>query len=96
MDWSVYLLECGDGSVYTGITNNLEKRMQSHESGKGAKYTRGRGPFSLRFSVGGLSRSDAARLEYAIKTLSAREKIKLTESGDLSIVGFASLLSNKK
>jgi putative endonuclease len=42
--WCVYLLRCGDGSLYAGITNDLQKRLQAHRSGKGARYTRGRGP----------------------------------------------------
>lgn len=81
-------MECGDGSFYTGITTDLENRVRTHESGKGAKYTRGRGPFFLRFFRGGFSHSQAAKIEFAIKNLSAREKSKLAENGDVSIVGF--------
>ena len=46
--WTVYILECGDGTLYTGITDDLERRLKAHSEGKGAKYTRGRGPLIVR------------------------------------------------
>ena len=49
MDWTVYILRCADGTLYTGITNDLSRRIAEHESGQGAKYTKGRGPFQLVF-----------------------------------------------
>lgn len=49
MTWIVYILECTDGSLYTGITNDLERRMKAHATGKGAKYTKRRGPFTVRY-----------------------------------------------
>ena len=47
--WVLYILECGDNTLFTGITNDLDKRLEAHRSGTGAKYTRGRGPLMLRY-----------------------------------------------
>jgi len=77
MEWCVYILECGDGSLYTGITNDLAGRMQAHASGNGARYTRGRGPFRLAFSEAAADRSDASRREIEIKKLTRAAKIAL-------------------
>ena len=73
-DWVVYMIRCGDGSLYTGITNNLLRRFSEHCMGKGAKYTRGRGPLVIVFSkeVGG--KSDALREELRIKKLPKKKK----------------------
>lgn len=71
----VYMLGCGDGSVYTGITNDVEKRMKAHRCGEGAKYTRGRGPFEL-FSLWEIkTKSQACRVEYFIKKHSKKKKV---------------------
>lgn len=72
----VYILECCDGSYYTGYTNNLEKRIQKHQSGKGAKYTRGRTPVQLLFSEEYLTKSEALQEEYRIKQLTREQKEK--------------------
>lgn len=77
MSWFVYILECRDGSFYTGITNDLDARIAAHESGQGAKYTRGRGPLVLRYSEEFETRSEALKREYAIKRMGRGEKIKL-------------------
>ena len=77
MSWIVYILECADGSLYTGITNNLETRLKAHESGKGAKYTKGRGPFTLRYQEDCKTRSAASKREMSIKKLSRAQKIRL-------------------
>ena len=74
MRWIVYILECADGTYYTGITNDLPKRMFAHENGTGAKYTKGRGPFILRYEENCESRSLASKREYNIKGLSRTEK----------------------
>lgn len=74
--WYVYILECADGTLYTGITKNLEKRIAQHNEGKGAKYTRGRGPLTLVKSFTLNSKSEALKLEYKIKKLSKEEKLK--------------------
>ena len=67
--WVIYLLECKDGSLYTGITNDLEKRLASHNAGTGAKYTRGRRPVTLLEFKTVESQSEALKLEYQIKQL---------------------------
>lgn len=77
--WVVYMLECGDGSLYTGITDDFEKRFKAHREGKGAKYTRGRGPLKLRYMERCETHSDALRREYALKQLPRSGKIKLCE-----------------
>lgn len=77
MSFWVYILHCKDGSLYTGSTDNLEKRIALHHSGKGAKYTRGRGPFVLLYQEECSSRSEALKREAAIKKLSHAEKIEL-------------------
>lgn len=78
--WVVYILECGDGSLYTGITDNFQRRIKAHESGKGAKYTRGRGPLTLRYMESCGDHSEALRREIQIKALPRGEKQKLCQS----------------
>ncbi len=75
----VYILECRDGSLYTGWTPELEKRIEAHNSGKGAKYTKGRRPVTLRYFEVFATKSEALKREYAIKQLSREEKMKLIE-----------------
>jgi putative endonuclease len=78
LGWVVYILECGDGSLYTGITNDLERRLVAHESGKGAKYTKGRGPFRVLYQEEFADRSAASSRENQIKRMSRAEKIALS------------------
>ena len=73
----VYILECGDNTLYTGWTNDLEKRINVHSSGKGAKYTRGRLPVKLVYFEKYNDKQIAMKREYAIKRLSREEKLKL-------------------
>ncbi|MGH8222811.1 MAG: GIY-YIG nuclease family protein [Woeseiaceae bacterium] len=74
--WSVYLLKCADGSVYTGIATDVARRVAEHEAGpRGAKYLRGRGPFELLYQAEVGSRSDAGRVELGIKKLRNAEKL---------------------
>lgn len=73
----VYVLRCGDGSLYTGYTKDLERRLKAHREGKGAKYTRGRGPLTLFYWEGFATKEEALRREAAIKKLSRKEKLKL-------------------
>lgn len=73
----VYMLRCCDDSLYTGWTNNLEKRFKAHCEGKGAKYTRGRGPLELVYFEVFNDKKDAMKREYFIKHLSKKEKEKL-------------------
>ena len=68
-NWFVYILKCGDGTLYTGITNNLASRITAHESGKGAKYTKGRGPFTLFYHEIHENRSFASKREIEIKAM---------------------------
>ncbi|WP_458415369.1 GIY-YIG nuclease family protein [Schinkia sp. CFF1] len=72
----VYILKCHDGSYYTGYTNNLEKRIEKHQKGKGAKYTRGRTPVELLFYEEYESKREALQEEYRIKQLTREQKEK--------------------
>ena len=74
MAWFLYLIECTDGSVYTGITTDVEARYATHASGKGARYMRAHPPSRLLAVVEYADRSSAAKAEYATKCLSAAEK----------------------
>lgn len=76
----IYILECSDGTFYTGYTNNVKKRVQVHNSGKGAKYTRGRRPVKLVYFEEYTTKQDALKREYEIKHLSRMEKIRLIQS----------------
>lgn len=73
--WYVYLLECADGTIYTGIAVDVEERIKKHGTKAGAKYTRNRGPFKLINSFKCGTRSEALKLEYKIKQLSKKEKL---------------------
>ncbi len=75
MSWSLYLLECADGSFYTGISNDLEKRIETHNKGQGAKYTRGRGPVKLIAAKFFDNRSEASKAEALVKKLAKQDKL---------------------
>ena len=77
MAWHVYIIECSDGSLYTGITNDLDRRITAHNDGRGAKYTKSRRPVRLRFSEPAADRKNASQREYAIKSLRKAEKMRL-------------------
>lgn len=79
MNWYVYILRCRDDTLYCGISPDIEKRLEQHRSGKGAKYTRGRGPLELIYSEVCDSHSDALKREAAIKRMPRSEKLKLIE-----------------
>lgn len=72
--WNLYILRCGDGSLYTGIAVDVERRLQMHRSGKGAKYTRGRGPLELVYREECEDHSTALKRELAVKALTKEEK----------------------
>ncbi|MBR3950226.1 MAG: GIY-YIG nuclease family protein [Oscillospiraceae bacterium] len=72
--WHLYILRCGDGSLYTGITTDVQRRFTAHCAGKGAKYTRGRGPLELVYREVCGSHSDALKREWQVKQLSREEK----------------------
>ncbi len=75
--WYVYLLRCKDDTLYCGITDDILRRIAAHNAGKGAKYTRGRGPVELVYQEELETYSDALRREYAIKQLTRQQKRKL-------------------
>ncbi|MDP2963838.1 MAG: GIY-YIG nuclease family protein [Sulfurimicrobium sp.] len=77
MSWLCYLLECADGTLYTGITNDLEKRLSAHNAGTGSKYTRSRLPVRLLYSEHHTDRASASRRERALKKLSRAAKLAL-------------------
>ena len=77
MSWVVYLLRCKDGTLYAGMTNDLRARIAAHESGRGAKYTRGRGPFEVLRVWRCSTRSLALKREHAVKQLRRSEKLAL-------------------
>lgn len=80
--WYLYILRCRDGSLYTGITTDVEKRFEAHQSGKGAKYTRGRGPLKLIYRETCGDHSGALRRELEIKRLPREEKLKLIKKSE--------------
>lgn len=72
--WELYILLCGDGTLYTGIARDAEKRLKLHESGKGAKYTRGRGPLRLVYRESCENRTRALQREIEVKKLTRAQK----------------------
>ncbi len=82
--WTVYMLRCADGSLYTGITNAPKKRLDQHLKGKASRYTRARLPVVFVYQESLETRSDALRREAAVKRLTRREKLRLIESAVLS------------
>ncbi|MBQ8236884.1 MAG: GIY-YIG nuclease family protein [Oscillospiraceae bacterium] len=78
--WYLYILRCGDGTLYTGITTDVEKRLEAHRVGKGAKYTRGRGPLEVVYREVCGTHSEALRRELAVKAMPREEKQKLIEN----------------
>jgi len=81
MAWYVYMLRCGDDTLYTGITDDVQRRLAAHRSGKGAKYTRGRSPLTLVYTEEVPDKSAALKRELAIKKLARTEKLKLCTMG---------------
>ena len=81
----VYILKCCDNTLYTGWTTSLEKRLKTHNSGKGAKYTKSRLPVEIVYFEEFDNKIDAMKREYAIKQLSRQEKLRLIESKNIEI-----------
>ena len=81
-DWFVYIIETNSGTLYTGITTDVERRFNEHVTGKGAKYLRGKGPLTLRLSYACCDRSVASQLECKVKQLSRSEKLALIQAPD--------------
>lgn len=77
MAWVVYILQCADGTLYTGITTDLAARLDRHAQGTGAKYTRGRAPYTVLLVEDYATKSEALRRELAIKALSKPQKLAL-------------------
>lgn len=85
--WFVYLLRCAGGTLYAGITNDLERRLQAHRAGRGARYTRGRLPLELVYREQAPSRGAATRREREIKRLTRRQKLILVASQRPTVAG---------
>ena len=81
MTWFVYLLRCSDNSLYCGVTNDLQRRVKKHSTGKGAKYTRSRLPVELVWQSSGTDKSTAHKAEYYIKQHSKSQKEELAMRG---------------
>jgi predicted GIY-YIG superfamily endonuclease len=79
MHYYVYILKCGDGTLYTGLTNDIDARLAAHREGRGAKYTRGRGPLELVYAEECPSKREAAKREYHIKKMTREQKKTLIE-----------------
>jgi len=77
INWTVYILECMDNTLYTGITTDIENRVKAHDSGVGAKYTRGRGPVKIVYTETRKNRSEASKREREIKLLDRTSKLDL-------------------
>lgn len=77
MSWVVYILQCADQTLYTGITNDLPARITAHEEGRGAKYTKGRAPLALIYREECADRSAASRREIAIKKMPRERKMEM-------------------
>ena len=75
--WYLYILRCKDDTLYTGITNDVPARLKAHASGRGAKYTRGRGPLELVYQEELESYSAALKREYQVKQLTRTQKMEL-------------------
>ena len=80
-NWFTYILECSDKTLYIGTTNNINKRLEKHNTGKGAKYTRGKVPVKLVYSKIFESRSEACKEEYRLKKLTRGKKMLLIQDG---------------
>lgn len=81
MSWYIYILRCADDSLYTGITTDKTRRLQQHNKGVAAKYTRVRTPVEMVYSESAINRSDATKREIAIKKLTRAKKLQLVATG---------------
>ena len=80
MSWYVYMLRCRDGTLYTDMTDDVARRLEAHNAGKGAKYTRGRGPVTVVYQQQCADKSAALKREHAIKALTRAQKLALIAS----------------
>lgn len=90
-----YMVECGDGSLYTGWTTDLAKRLLTHNRGEGAKYTRSRLPVRLVYYEEHATKQEAMQREYAIKQLTRKQKLQLAETGSAQQSDSGSLAGNR-
>lgn len=81
----VYILQCSDGTLYTGWTNDIQKRLAAHNAGRGAKYTKTRRPVSLVYIEPAATKEDALKREYAIKQMTRAQKLKLISASPCQI-----------
>lgn len=95
-EWTVYILECGDGTLYTGITDDLERRLQAHAEGRGAKYTRGRGPLKLRYRETAADKSAALKRECALKRLRKKEKMAIIYEKESEMKSLLAISDNQE
>ena len=77
MSWTLYVLRCGDDTLYTGVTTDVERRLAEHQAGRASRYTRGRLPVTLVYQERAATRSDALRREAAVKRMTRDEKTRL-------------------
>lgn len=91
MEWTVYMIQCSDNSLYTGITNDLDRRFQQHTEKKGAKYFRQRRPVKVVYVENNHTHSSAARREAEIKKMKRRQKLVLINSSDYKARSIASI-----
>jgi putative endonuclease len=84
--WFVYMARCADGSIYTGIARDVVARIRAHDLGKGARYTRGRGPLVVAAVRRCIGKREALRLELAVKALTRAEKERLTVGRRLGVL----------
>lgn len=87
MIWVCYLLRCADDTLYCGITNDMDKRIRAHNSGKASRYTRTRLPVELVFAVNCADRAAASRREMEIKSLVREKKLALIRTGEIHLKG---------
>jgi putative endonuclease len=78
--WFVYIARCADGSIYVGIARDVRQRISAHDAGRGARYTRGRGPLTVLATRRCATQGDALRLELTLKRLARRDKLELAAS----------------
>lgn len=91
-NWRVYIILCSDNTLYTGITNDMERRLIQHATQKGAKYFRGRKPIEVVYLENNHSRSSAGKRECVIKLLPRSQKLQLIQS-DINVVGCLKLIA---
>lgn len=94
--WSLYILECSDGSLYTGVTNDIDRRFLAHQEGKASRYTRTRRPVALVYREECGSRSQALSRECAVKSLSRRQKDELIRTFTSSPIGTPPASSDRR